>query len=316
MKDALVSVIIPTFGRPENLAKAINSVLNQSYKNIEIIIIDDNGEGTDNQKHTEHVLSETELNKKVRYIVSKCNLGGGLARNLGIQSANGEYITFLDDDDVYLTDKVSKQVRAFTCAAADIDMVVIGTELNYGNSDCKTLHPKGRNYREFLLGGVIMTPMMMLKREAFDKGIKFLDISRMQDHTFVLNFILLDLQYEILEDVGYIHNIHDGARITNSSHSNSVIDELEKLELSIAKKLNFTDEDLKSLRLKNDILRLENYINKKGYKVSTCSFKKAICIVSKSLKTNKKMVAVRLFVRTILGNSKYQKLRRKVLSVV
>ncbi|MGP6287403.1 glycosyltransferase family 2 protein, partial [Escherichia coli] len=100
-----VSIVIPTFGRPENLLRAISSVMRQTYNNLEIIVVDDNGKGSENQIKTEELLND-EKYKDIIYIVLPNNKGGGIARNYGIEKASGEVITFLDDDDYYLCNKV------------------------------------------------------------------------------------------------------------------------------------------------------------------------------------------------------------------
>ena len=108
----LVSVIIPTYSRPDFISRAIESVLNQTYKPIEIIVVDDNGRGTNNQILTEQVLTNFIRSNQIKYIVHEKNKNGSAARNTGAASSHGEYITFLDDDDVLLPQKIEKQVNA------------------------------------------------------------------------------------------------------------------------------------------------------------------------------------------------------------
>jgi len=107
----LVSIIIPTYKRPATLDRAINSVLNQTYDNIEIIIVDDNGKGSRFQKKTEKQMKKYDQNEKIKYIKHKVNKNGAAARNTGIEDANGDYIAFLDDDDEFLSKKIELQVN-------------------------------------------------------------------------------------------------------------------------------------------------------------------------------------------------------------
>lgn len=103
MKD-LISVIIPTFNRASVLLRAVESVLNQSYSHIELIIVDDGS--TD---ETELLLAPYIVNHRVRY--HKCiNSGVAAARNKGAALANGDWIAFLDSDDEWLEDKLSEQM--------------------------------------------------------------------------------------------------------------------------------------------------------------------------------------------------------------
>lgn len=108
-KKGLVSVIITTYGRAGNLIfEAINSVRNQTYNNIEIIVVDDNGKGTDTQKSNELLFEKEE---DIKYIANEKNSGAQVSRNVGIIEAEGEYIACLDDDDIWMPEKIEKQVR-------------------------------------------------------------------------------------------------------------------------------------------------------------------------------------------------------------
>ena len=109
MKKELVSVIITTFGdRQDYLLEAINSVLNQTYDNIEIIVVDDNGQNTPAQISNESFLKNKE---NIIYYPLKENSGAQVARNTGIFVSRGKYIAFLDDDDIWDKEKIRKQVN-------------------------------------------------------------------------------------------------------------------------------------------------------------------------------------------------------------
>ena len=107
----LVSVIIPTYARSQYICRAIDSVLNQTYKNIEVIVVDDNGENTENQLATFQTLMSYIDKEQITYITHKTNRNGSAARNTGIFNAKGEYICLLDDDDEFFPEKVEKQVQ-------------------------------------------------------------------------------------------------------------------------------------------------------------------------------------------------------------
>lgn len=108
----LVSVIIPTYSRPTNLVRAIDSVLNQTYPNIEIIVVDDNGEGTPYQIETKKLLEQYIKYNKIQYLAHKVNKNGSTARNTGFAHSKGEFINFLDDDDEMSSTKIASQVSA------------------------------------------------------------------------------------------------------------------------------------------------------------------------------------------------------------
>lgn len=103
----LVSVVIPTYNRAETIEKTINSVLNQTYPSMEIVIVDDCS-----KDNTEQIVNEKfSYVKKLKYIKHEKNKGGNAARNTGIENSKGKYIAFLDSDDEWLSTKLEKQIN-------------------------------------------------------------------------------------------------------------------------------------------------------------------------------------------------------------
>ena len=102
-----VSVVIPTYNRPSFLYSAIKSVLNQTFQDFEIIVVDD--ASTDN---TRKVVAEFD-EKRICYLRHRENRGGSTARNTGIKRSKGEFIAFLDDDDLWVRSKLEKQLDLF-----------------------------------------------------------------------------------------------------------------------------------------------------------------------------------------------------------
>ncbi len=107
----LVSVVIPTYQRPKFLGRAIESVLKQTYQNWELLVVDDNEPDSEARRETEAFMRRFESDARVRYLKHESNKGGAAARNTGIEQARGEYVAFLDDDDEWLSEKLSLQVR-------------------------------------------------------------------------------------------------------------------------------------------------------------------------------------------------------------
>ncbi len=108
----LVSVIIPTYGGGEYLDRTLDSVLAQTYPCIEIIVVDDNGIETENQRKTKSVMDHYKHNSSVIYVCHKVNRNGSTARNTGFAHSTGDYICLLDDDDEYTPEKIERQVDA------------------------------------------------------------------------------------------------------------------------------------------------------------------------------------------------------------
>lgn len=166
-----VSVIIPTYKRAERLDSAVESVLSQTYNRVEIVVVDDNDPKSEHRKITESKMIKYATNEKVIYVKNKKNLGGSFARNEGIRVATGEYITFLDDDDVYLENKISEQVAYMI----ENDLEMTFTDLGLYNTEEKLI-----DYRDFsfiksfdnrdlikyhLTKNLTGTPTFMYKRE-------------------------------------------------------------------------------------------------------------------------------------------------------
>lgn len=121
MDSPLVSVVIATYRREETFKQALQSLVEQTYGNVEVIVVDDNADDRWNNKVK--AILETEKAKRItvnfKLIVNISNKGSANARNEGIFAANGEYITFLDDDDIYLPEKIKNQVARIHESGAD-----------------------------------------------------------------------------------------------------------------------------------------------------------------------------------------------------
>ena len=105
-----VSVIIPTYHRSTTIQRAVDSVLSQTLKDIEVIVVDDNGLNTPDGLATQQAMSRYKDVHNVIYLQHQNNMNGAVARNTGIKEAKGEYISFLDDDDIYLPQRLEKLV--------------------------------------------------------------------------------------------------------------------------------------------------------------------------------------------------------------
>lgn len=105
MNNPLVSVIIPVYNSADHLNETVQSVLDQTWKNIEIILVDDGS--TDNS----YMVAEALVNSQIK-LFKQVNKGASAARNLGLTNAQGDYIQYLDADDLLSPDKIETQVKA------------------------------------------------------------------------------------------------------------------------------------------------------------------------------------------------------------
>ncbi len=131
-----VSVITPTYKRAHFLSRAIDSILNQTYPNIQVIVVDNNADLPECRQETGITMEKYKDDPRVVYIQSAANLGGGGARNIGAEACDGEYITFLDDDDEYLPSKVESQLK-----------FMMMHELDFSLTDV-TMYDKNGNFSE------------------------------------------------------------------------------------------------------------------------------------------------------------------------
>lgn len=134
----LVSVIVPTYRRKDTLRSSLDSLLSQSYSPVEIIVVDDNADIEWNNC----VQNIIKGYPSVVYICNSKNLGSAESRNIGIRAAKGDYITFLDDDDIYLPEKIDKQLQYMIESGADYSI----TDLYLYSQKDKLLDKRIRKY--------------------------------------------------------------------------------------------------------------------------------------------------------------------------
>lgn len=168
--NALVSVIIPTFNRETYLESAIQSVVNQSYKNIEILVVDDGS-----KINYAEIICRKYPNCTYLY---KENGGLSSARNFGIKKANGNYIALLDDDDLFLPSKIEKQVSILEnkhdvfCVHSSAKMIdEKGQETGeiIGASSNKAHKRSGNVFWNALGTWVVKSPTPLFRKEVFNK---------------------------------------------------------------------------------------------------------------------------------------------------
>jgi len=179
MAQPLVSIIIPTYNRSQYLKRAINSVLNQTYDNIELIIVDDNS-----NDDTMFIIKNFK-DKRIRYIKNLRNMGSSFSRNEGLAISKGEYINFLDDDDILLPRKIQLQINRFQ-ESDDNRLGVVTCDVEYkrfGINEIKKNRKKGCIYKDLLKSYCVYgTESMLIKRKYI---IKF-DLNLASNHEYDL----------------------------------------------------------------------------------------------------------------------------------
>ncbi len=172
-----VSVVVATYKREESLVKALDSLAVQTYSDFEIVLVDDNGNPDWNEKVDAIVESFRQSNPQVslQHITNNPNQGSAKTRNIGIAAATGKYVTFLDDDDVYLPPKLERQVTFME--SGDLDYSV--TDLFLYNEHEKLIDKRIRSYikstanedlqRYHLMYHLTGTDTMMYTKEYLEK---------------------------------------------------------------------------------------------------------------------------------------------------
>ncbi|MCK4891386.1 MAG: glycosyltransferase family 2 protein [Candidatus Pacebacteria bacterium] len=184
--NPLVSVIIPTYNRARLLKRSVGSVLNQTFQDFEIIIIDDGS--TDN---TESIIKSFS-DPRIKYIKNEKNIGANAARNIGIKISKGKYIAFQDSDDEWLTNKLEKQIRTFETASLKVGVVYTGRLWIKNGKKIyiplkRVKQKEGNIHKELYKSSFITTSVILVKKECFKKSKVFDEnLPRFQDWDLVL----------------------------------------------------------------------------------------------------------------------------------
>lgn len=184
----LVSVIIPLYNREKTIQRAIDSVLNQTYTNIEVLVVDDGS--SDNSVQ---MLNKYKRDERVKVFYQSRNKGANAARNRGIKEAKGDYIAFQDSDDMWLPDKLEKQIRymekenfyvsfcAYQRYYGDAIQIVPNISEQLNSEDIRE-KLKRRN--------IIGTPTLVIhKSVVFKVGMFDEEMPRLQDYEYIIRII-------------------------------------------------------------------------------------------------------------------------------
>jgi len=181
----LVSVIIPYYKKKEYITSSINSVLKQSYKNLEIIII------YDDSNH-EDLITLNKLKKKdkrIKIFINKKNIGAGLSRNKGIKLSKGKFIAFLDSDDLWSSNKLKKQIFFMKKNKIKISHTSYYI-INYNNKIIGHRKAKDLSHMQLLRSCDIGLSTIILDKRLIKNNIKFASIKTKEDYVLWLQITL------------------------------------------------------------------------------------------------------------------------------
>lgn len=269
-----VSVIIPTYNRSHFIKDAVESVFNQTYSNFELIVIDDGS--TDN---TKEVLAE--YGDKLQYVYQN-NQGRSAARNLGISFAKGEYIAFLDSDDVWFADKLERQVPVLESAPENVVLVhgykcivdknlqpILGWELKLRN--LYALAERGEEtYENYLHSNCIFTSTILVRKSIIRQiGGYDTSLTSIEDLDFYLRLLLLNYNFVFISEPPLIkYRCHE--HNTNTQSSNHSYLQVYEKHLNECLKLNTISRIVQAKNLLYQALakthyRLGNYRQSRSY---------------------------------------------------
>ena len=180
-----VSVIIPYFRKKNYIKKTLLSILKQTFKKFEVLIIYDDSEKSD----LTFIKTLLKLDRRIKLIINKKNLGAGLSRNIGILKAKGKYISFIDADDIWNKNKLRLQIKFME----NNNYQISHTSYVIANMKNKVLEfRKARNFtklKDLLYSCDIGLSTVMIKKSVFSNKLKFPKLKTKEDFVLWLNLV-------------------------------------------------------------------------------------------------------------------------------
>ena len=170
-----VDIILPNYNSSNYIIKTVNSILNQSYKNWKLIIVDDFSD-----EKTIKILKKNFINKNIKIYFLKKNRGAGFCRNYAIKKSSSPYLAFIDSDDIWEREKLKKQINFMKKNNYSFSYTDYVT---FGDKNRKIKTPKKINFSNFIKNTAIATSTMIVKRDKI-KNIKFTNSKICEDYYF------------------------------------------------------------------------------------------------------------------------------------
>jgi len=252
----LVSIIITTYKRPELLNRSLRSALNQTYHNVEVLVVDDNDNNSDARLKTQQLMQTTFAGyNNLRYLCMAHNSGACVARNRGVDECHGTYIQFLDDDDEMLPEKIEKQVAVFE-ADKEMKLSAVGC---YGEVVDGTGNHVS-DIRDDIRGDVFfwnmcdivgVTSQLLIRKSTYVESGGFEKMHASQDHWMLIRLFSVVPYYDyVSESLVRIYH-HSAERI--STNSNKPLGAVELYEKCKPLFNRLTSEQVKKvMRIRNE----------------------------------------------------------------
>lgn len=217
--NPLVSIIIPTYNRETTLIKkSINSALNQTYKNIEIIIVDDSPKDFKGRNKVEEYIKSFG-DSRINYIQHQENLGANLARNTGIKYSSGDLCAFLDDDDEWELNKIELQVKKIQTSNAAL-VYCKGRILDQDSKFIRNLNNKlheGYIFNKLIKGNFIGGNSFIMVKKSVLNDIGLFDENMLSNQDWEL-FLRISKKYKIdyVDEFLVNYYVHNSGNISSN----------------------------------------------------------------------------------------------------
>ncbi len=243
-----VSVIIPTYKRPHMLARAIASVLNQTWQDFEILVIDDNDPASSHRHETEEFMQQYANEEKVKYIKRSQNGGGCAARNTGITNAKGNYIAFLDDDDEFKSDNLEKQLNNIKKNNLDVSVC---ESITIDEKGAVVSQKKYRDFSEYnsvfkyhVVKMLVGTQTFMIRKSWLEKVNGFSEVPTGHEYVLMDKLIMQGATVGVVLEPLVILHVHSEERITGSAKKIAGEKNIFRLKKRHFSKLTFSQRQL------------------------------------------------------------------------
>ena len=177
----LISIIIPYYKKKEFISRCLRSIYNQSYSNYEIILIYDD----EDMKDYQHIVSFKKIYRKLIIIKNTKRRGAGQARNIGIEFAKGNYIAFLDSDDVWHKDKLKIQITLMKKNNWEISHTSYKI-IDRNNIIINTRRARNLSFNNLIKSCDVGLSSVVMKKSLFDNKIKFPNLKTKEDYVLWL----------------------------------------------------------------------------------------------------------------------------------
>ena len=212
MSDPNIDIIVPNYNKANYLDECIGSVLNQTYVNWSLYIIDDCS--TDNSSN---ILNKYKNEKKIKIIKLKKNKGPSFCRNLGMRLSKAEYISFLDSDDYWTNEKLQIQILYMIKNNLNFtytDYIPFITKNNQKVYKKETNLKKSFRFDDFIINSSINSSTMIIAKKII-KTKKFKKIRLLEDYLFKCDLLKSNIEAEKIDNSLAYYRILPGNRSSN-----------------------------------------------------------------------------------------------------